>query len=182
LLGHWDDALQLMNSSLELDPLNPSAYEILSFVQMRRGRLAQAEAAIRRTLEISPTYGLAHYNLGVVLIARGKADLALAECLKEPDERTRLLGSAITYFAIGAKTDSDRALARWVKDAAKDFAYLTATIYAFRGEADDAFKWLDRAYAQKDATLAYIKGDPLLKNIEGDPRYKMFLKKMNLPE
>jgi TolB-like protein len=181
LLGQWDDALQLMNLSLELDPLNPSAYEILSFVQIRRGRLAEAEAAIRRTLEISPTYGFAHYNLAVVLIARGKPELASAECLKEPDERSRLLGSAITYFAMGAKADSNTALARWVKVAAKDFAYLTATIYAFRGESDEAFKWLDRAYAQKDASLAYIKGDPLLKKIEGDPRYKAFLKKMNLP-
>lgn len=46
----------------------------------------------------------------------------------------------------------------------------------------EAFKWLDRAYAQKDASLTYIKGVPLLKKIEGDPRHKAFLKKMNLPE
>jgi TolB-like protein/Flp pilus assembly protein TadD len=182
ILGHWDDALQLMNTSLELDPLNPSAYEVLSFIQIRRGRLAEAEAAIRRTLEISPTYGFAHYNLGVVLLVRGKPELALAESLKEPDERTRLLGSAIAYFALGRKTDSDAALTRWMENTAKDSAFLTATIYAFRGESDEAFRWLDRAYAQKDATLAFIKGDPLLKKIEGDPRYKAFLKKMNLPE
>jgi hypothetical protein len=30
--------------------------------------------------------------------------------------------------------------------------------------------------------LYWVKGDPLFKNLEGDPRYKVFLKKMNLPE
>ena len=66
--------------------------------------------------------------------------------------------------------------------ARNDFPYTSATIYAFRGESDEAFKCLDRAYAQKDARLPFIKGEVLLKNLEGDPRYKAFLKKMNLPE
>lgn len=54
--------------------------------------------------------------------------------------------------------------------------------YAFRGDVDEAFHWLELAYAQKDADVIYIKGDPPLKNLEGGPRYKAFLKKMNLPE
>jgi adenylate cyclase len=65
---------------------------------------------------------------------------------------------------------------------AKDYPFTSATIYAYRGESDEAFKWLDRAYAQKDALLHQIKGYPLLKSLEGDPRYKALLRKMNLPE
>jgi hypothetical protein len=80
------------------------------------------------------------------------------------------------------KTDADTALAQWLKDDVHDSPYSTATIYAFRGESDEAYEWLDRAYAQKDAALEYVKGNPLLKNLEGDPRCKAFLKKMNLPE
>jgi hypothetical protein len=57
-----------------------------------------------------------------------------------------------------------------------------AETYAFRGQKDQAFSWLARAYAQKDIFLWTIKGDPLLKNLEGDPRYRAFLHKMNLPE
>jgi serine/threonine-protein kinase len=55
-------------------------------------------------------------------------------------------------------------------------------VYAFRGEKDRAFEWLDRAFDLRDEDLYVIKGDPLLKNLEGDPRYKAFLRKMNLPE
>ncbi len=54
-------------------------------------------------------------------------------------------------------------------------------MYAFRGETDRAFEWLERAYVQHDPGCALVKGDPLLKNIQNDPRYTAFLKKMRLP-
>ena len=60
-------------------------------------------------------------------------------------------------------------------------AFQVAEVYAFRGEADKAFEWLDRAYAQRDGGLTAIKGDPLMKNIEHDPRYTAVLKKLRLP-
>ena len=54
-------------------------------------------------------------------------------------------------------------------------------MYAFRGEADRAFEWLERAYVQRDGGLTTLKGDPLLKSLERNPRYAAFLKKMRLP-
>jgi hypothetical protein len=54
-------------------------------------------------------------------------------------------------------------------------------VYAWRGELDEAFKWLDRAYAQHDSTLVHIKFDPLLAGIRDDARYVAMLTKMGLP-
>ena len=65
---------------------------------------------------------------------------------------------------------------------ATDDAFGIAEAYAYRGEKDEAFRWLDRAYAQKDPLLYLVKGDQLLKNLDTDPRYKAFLHKMKLPE
>ena len=56
-----------------------------------------------------------------------------------------------------------------------------AEVYAFRGESDKAFEWLERAYAQGDGGLSQMKGNPLLKSLERDLRYAAFLKKMRLP-
>jgi TolB-like protein len=181
IMGRLDDAQQLINASLAQDPLNPSSYYVLNYIQIRSGRLIEAQAAIRRTLEISPTFANAHYCLGLVLLLRGQPDAAMVEVMKEGDESARLAGSAIVSFARGAKADSDAALARLVKDYT-DRAFEISGVYAFRGESDEAFKWLDLAYTQKDPYLYSIKGEPTLKNLEGDPRYKAFLKKMNLPE
>jgi hypothetical protein len=55
-----------------------------------------------------------------------------------------------------------------------------AEVYAFRGQIEEAFEWLERAIAQKEVTTGYIKGDPLLSPLLADPRYARCLRKMNL--
>jgi TolB-like protein/Flp pilus assembly protein TadD len=180
-LGRGDDALKYMNASLAVDPLDPSGYFWLSIVQLRRGRLPDAEAAIRRAIEMSPTSIFNHYIFGCVLLARDQLKPALAEFLKDLSDGARIEGSAMAYFALGRKRDSDAALAQAVKSYASSPAGI-AVVYAFRVESDEAFKWLDRAYAQKDPLLNGIKYRSEFDNLHGDPRYKALLKKMNLPE
>ncbi len=180
-LGRWDDALKFANVWVELDPLDPSAYRWLSLVESRRGRLAEAEVAIRRTLQVSPTLTNGQYELGLVLLARNQPEAALAEMLKETDDAPRLRGSAMAFFALGAKSDSDAALAQALKSYVRSPSGFAA-VYAFRGESDEAFKWLDRAYAEKEPRLFRIKFATEFDSLRGDPRYKAFLKKMNLPE
>jgi hypothetical protein len=62
-----------------------------------------------------------------------------------------------------------------------DSAYEIAQVYAFRNQSDEAFEWLDRAYAQRDPSLMSTKVEPLLNSLQNDPRYAAFLKKLNLP-
>jgi serine/threonine-protein kinase len=61
-------------------------------------------------------------------------------------------------------------------------AYQIAEIYAWRGQKDQAFAWLDRAYAQRDGGLTSLKSDDLMASLRPDPRFNAFLRKMNLPE
>ncbi len=181
VVGRWDEALTQMNAVRAQDPLGAPAYQGLDWIQARRGHLREAEEAARRVLEISPTYVSAHYYLGLVLLARGQREAALAAMQQEALEGGQLGGLAIAYHALGRKAESDTALTRFVREQADLFAFEIAEAYSFRGEVDEAMHWLERAYAQKDSALIYIKGDLPLKNLEGDPRYKAFLKKMNLP-
>jgi hypothetical protein len=69
-----------------------------------------------------------------------------------------------------------------VHEHAQDEAWEIADAYAYRGELEQAFAWLDRAYNQRDSGLYLIKADPFFGKLKGDPRYKAFLRKMNLPE
>jgi hypothetical protein len=43
-----------------------------------------------------------------------------------------------------------------------------ASVHAFRGERDEEFKWLDRAYQEHSAYLPELNVDPLLKSLHGD--------------
>jgi hypothetical protein len=59
--------------------------------------------------------------------------------------------------------------------------YAIAEVYAFRNQRDEAFAWLDRAYAQRDDGLIFTKVEPLLKSLHNDPRFAGLLKKLNPP-
>ena len=57
-----------------------------------------------------------------------------------------------------------------------------AEIYAFRGELDNAFKWLDIAFEQSDNSLIEAINEPTFSNLHNDPRWLIFLDKMKLPK
>jgi TolB-like protein/Tfp pilus assembly protein PilF len=181
-LGKLDKGASLIRTAMAIDPLFAGWHEIFGNTRFREGRYAEAEAELRKTLQISPSYGSGHYYLGQMLLFQGKFEEALAEMQQEAPDSGRDSGLASVYHAMGRKTESDAALARVTKERAGDVAFEIAQAHAYRGEADQAFAWLDRAYVQKDVELYWIKGDRLLKSLESDPRYKAFLKKMNLPE
>jgi hypothetical protein len=67
-----------------------------------------------------------------------------------------------------------------IADTAKYAAYQIAEVYAWRGQKDLAFQWLERAYTQHDGGLTEIKTDPLLASLHADPRYQAFMRKMKL--
>ncbi len=66
--------------------------------------------------------------------------------------------------ALGQKAESDGALAELVAKHDKDAAYNIAYVLAFRGEADRAFEWLDKAVAYRDPSLADITIEPSFVN------------------
>ena len=180
--GDWNEAVRILDAGLAADPLRATLYEAKYYAYLRLGRIREAESAVRRLLEISPTYAEGRYDLGITLLVQDRPEAALSEMLQETLPAWRAAGLAVVYHALHRTKEADAELARLVADHSGDRALCIAETYAFRGQKDQAFHWLERAYAQKDFYLWLVKGDPLLKNLEGDPRYKAFLRKMNLPE
>jgi tetratricopeptide (TPR) repeat protein len=181
--GQWDEARQLAFEAIAIDPLNADLHGTLGYVvYLRSGHLVEAEKSLRRALQIAAEYDSGHYFLGESLMLQGRYDVALTEFRREALDAGQLEGSAMVLFATKRKAESDAQLAEAIRVNGTDWPSGIAGVYAFRGEKDHAFEWLDRAYEARDEDLYMIKGDPLLKNLEDDPRYKAFLKKMNLPE
>ena len=180
-LGRFEEALAQDRRAVELDPLSVSAYIYLGEHAYRAGRLEEAAAAFKKTLELNPERPFSHYGLGMVYLAQGHPQEALAEIEREPEPFYHLGGQALAYYDLGRKKEADAALAEYVAKYHTEGAFQIAELYAVRREADKAFEWLERAYAQRDSGLSQMKGDPLLKNLEHDPRYAAFLKKMRLP-
>jgi TolB-like protein/Tfp pilus assembly protein PilF len=181
-LGRLDEAIGLVRRAVEQDPLSANAYGILGLVLHATGRLEEAEAAFRKALELSPQRAATHAHLSLSVLAQGRGEEALAEALREPDEARRLWALAIIHHAAGRRAESDAALQELIAKYEIDSAYQVAEVYAARGEADLAFEWLERAYAQRDGGLAEMKTDPRLRSLHVDPRWDAFLRKMGLAD
>ena len=180
-MGRLDEALDQERRAVLLDPLSVATHNSLGLAAYYAGRLDDAATAFRKVLELNPQFPGIHSSLGEVYLAQGHAQQALVEIEQEPEPSFRLQGQALAYHGLGRKKESDAALAELVAKYGSEAAVQIAEVYAFRGEDDRAFEWLERAYAQHDSGLAEIKADPLLKNLQRNPRYAAFLKKMRLP-
>jgi tetratricopeptide (TPR) repeat protein len=140
----------------------------------------EAEAAYRKVLELAPQRSSTPSGISLVLLALDRGEEALAEALREPEEVYRLWALAIVRHDLGRGAESDEALRELIEKYADGGAYQIAEVHAARGEADAAFEWLDRAYAQRDGGLAEMKPSTRLRSLHGDPRWGAFLRKMGL--
>ena len=177
-LGRLDEALALDEAIVRRDPVNLDALHNLSYDQRMAGRLDASIASFRTLLSLSPGRGGAHTGLGFALLLKGDGIGALAEIEQETSEAWKMIGLPMAYHALGRTAESDVALAaltaKHENEAPTDIAY----VYAYRGEADSAFAWLDKAVEYGDPGLAAIVTEPFFDNIRADPRWLAFLRKV----
>jgi TolB-like protein/DNA-binding winged helix-turn-helix (wHTH) protein len=180
ILGRRAEALDLYKRVVELDPLRARGYSHLGYDFYFVGKYKDAEAALQKALTLNPQKEEDHLIRGEILLAEGMPQQALGEMEQEPGAVWKLFGEALAYQALGRRDASDSTLERFIADNSKDAAYQIAQVYAYRGEVDKAFQWLDLAYERHDAGLTCIKYDPLLSNLRQDPRYAELLRRMRL--
>jgi TolB-like protein/tetratricopeptide (TPR) repeat protein len=179
-IGRHEEAVALARRAVMFDPLSMSAQRSLGAQCLRADLLDEAEAVVKKTIEFHPQGGLLHCWLGRVHLAQGRIEDARAAFEAEVIEYFRLQGQALAEHAQGRPEKSDAALRGLIEKYAQDSAYQVAEVYAYRGEADLGFEWLERAYAQRDPGLSGIKSNALLRSLHGDPRWQPFLEKMGL--
>jgi TolB-like protein/DNA-binding winged helix-turn-helix (wHTH) protein/cytochrome c-type biogenesis protein CcmH/NrfG len=181
ILGRLDESLQLNRRAIELDPLNAHSWAGLGEMEFRAGKLDEAEADLKKALELRPDDFLSSMFLSEIYVVQGRPQDALPEIERVGYPEIRMFLYAIAYHALGRKKESDAALRELIAKYQAIDPYLIAEIYAFRNQSDEAFEWLDRAYAQRNDGLVHTKVDPLLKSLHSDPRFAALLKKLNLP-
>ena len=177
-LGRLDEALALDEAVVRRDPVNLTALYNLGYDQRMAGRLDASIASYRTVLSLAPGRGNTHASLGNALLLKGDAQGALAEIEQETNEMWKMIGLPMAYHALGRKADSDAALAALIAKYEKDAPCNIAYVYAYRGEADQAFAWLDKAVEYGDSGLAEIVTENLFDKIHADPRWLGFLRKL----
>jgi serine/threonine protein kinase/TolB-like protein/Tfp pilus assembly protein PilF len=185
LLVYFDrrpEALAAAKKATELDPLSAVAWLFLSWNLTENRQVAAAHEALRRALEIQPENPIILASLGSLQLLEGNATEALTTFGQVSDEEVRLWGVARAEHALGHAKESQQALDQFIANGGQAKAYAIAEIYAWRGEKDKAFEWLDRAYRQHSSDLYGFRNDAAFASLRGDARFAALLRKMNLPE
>jgi TolB-like protein/Tfp pilus assembly protein PilF len=171
VLGRLDEAIELLQKAVALDPLSTTAQRFLGLRCAMYGRHDEGVTALNAALDLNPKAGLAHCFLSVTRLWQGRAEEALAEALQEVLPDFRLLAITMAQHTLGHAAESDAALAKLIDDHADVAAYQIAEACGWRGETGRAFEWLERAYIQRDPGLAHAATDKLLAPLHHDPRW-----------
>ena len=181
-LGRTDEAIELYKLAVGLDPLRANFQLTLGYELFDQGRYEEALAALQKAEELNPQLSSLYMTRGKIFFSEGRKEEALAEMKKEKRDGERWTGEALAYYALGRTEDSDKALKQLIATHQNDSAFQIGEIYAYRGETDKAFAWLDRAYRQRDPGTPEMKTSPLMKSLLQDPRRDELLRKMGLPD
>ena len=181
VLKRPDESLRYYRAALERDPMSAPAAQGFSTTLMITGRMAEAEAQVRRALEIGPDIHTGYWYLGRVLLQKGDAPGALREMRLETSAVWRRYGVALAAYRAGQRAEADATLAEMLERDAHVFPVGIASVYASRGEAGPAMSWLERARAGHFGALSEISTDSVYNPIRGDARFIAFLRDMKLP-
>src|SRR5207248_1673821 len=180
--GDMTRGIALYRQAVTVDPVNPRALAFLAGTLVSAGQLADAQVEYARLLELSPASPNAHAGLGGALLLQGKFEEAGTAANEHAAEAAGLTVVAMARWSQKRIPESDAALARLIESSADTAAYQIADVYAYRGEKDRAFEWLERARRQRDSGLTGVRNDPLFAHLHEDPRWNAFVYAMGLAD
>jgi TolB-like protein len=177
--GRTDEALRLFEYRTIHDPANATAFNNLANAEYNARRWDAAIDAERTAIRLSADATGARNGIGLaMLIGKHDAAGALKEGEAEPDEPSRMQVVAAALHTLGRTGEADQALHGLVGKFGSDQPVLIATVYAWRGAADSAFEWLEKAAAVHDLGLGGALVEPMFDSLHDDPRWLPFLRKI----
>jgi tetratricopeptide (TPR) repeat protein len=177
-INRLPEARAALEEATRVDPLFTPAWYWLGRVKAAEGDIEGARRAMNRVLAIDPDFRSAESYLSVLSLLQGDAAAAHADFSRHG----RPLSIFMADFSLGNEASARKALNEFVAQPRPKNPYAIATAYAWMGDKDQAFQWLDQCVATRDGSRAVVAFDPLLRKLRPDPRYKALLRKFNLPE
>lgn len=185
LTGRHEQAIAEIKKAREFDPLSTAVNTHVGYRLFFARRYDEAIEALKQTLELTKTYPLTHIVLGYVYAEKGM----YREAISAYQEAINLGGDnpgTQIYLGVAYAKAGDRERAREIlKRLQTSRSYVSpgelAILYVALDEREDAFKSLERAYAEHDLQLQYLAVDPAFDSLRGEARFQDLVRRVGLP-
>jgi tetratricopeptide (TPR) repeat protein len=185
-MGRLDDSLKIGRQTLKLDPLSPQAYNELAFPYFfMPDRHSEGLELIREGLEIDPDFPQSHWILSEFYLKAGEFDKALSHLdrFEQTPSPSALGFVGRTYGLTGRKTEARAILSQLM--ARRDHEYIPASalanIYVALGDDEEALRWLEVAYDERDIWMVWLNQDWIFGRLRSDPRFQAILDRLDFP-
>jgi len=184
--GRQQDAIAVMHRAQELNPLSPWITRNVGLVFYWARQYDQAIMHFRKALEIDPNVRTAYSGLVYASVQQGLFAEALAACQQMVERWGR---DPWTLWDLGyaAGVSGQHAQAREVLaelHAQAQHVYVRSLAFAWIAigldETEQAFAWLEQAYAEREPYLTLLNADPVYDRLRADPRFIALVQKIGL--
>jgi serine/threonine-protein kinase len=180
-LGRFDEGIQEGRRAAELDPLTLIINATAGWTLYCAHRDDDARAKIDKALDLDPNFWVALLFSGRLHARKGAYPEAIAaltkarECSGGNSETIAMI--AHTWARAGNRAKARSVLAELKSQATERYVppLNIAVIYNGLDDKDEALRWLEKAYDDRDVRLAYLKVDPAWDSFRSDPRFTAFL-------
>jgi len=179
-LGEEEQALVLAQLAADLDPLELSGLANLASTYWALGLQKEEEEIYWRIIELYPEETSIKAFLAAALARQGKPEEGLRYLDFDSESRWHRSMSAIVLHRLGRHEEELLIRQKMVDVYSQNWPAGIAMIFAWHGDRDKAFEWLDIAIEQRSGSMTNLLVNPWLEPLYDDPRWEVLLNKMGL--
>jgi len=194
-MGRHEDAIAELKKALELDPLSLPLNNMMGSSYLWAGDYEKSLQQYQRTIGLDPAFPLVHFLFAGLLQELGRYDEAIKENQRgelllgvSPEEAAAEAAEFQTALQSGGprgyrQKNLEITLKAYKQAGTSYFEAITvAGAYARAGDKQNAFKWLEKSYEDREGqSITLVRWLPDFNSLHNDPRFADLLGRMGLP-
>jgi len=186
--GKFDDAIREIMLAEELDPISLAIAKDKGLIYYYSRQYEESIKHVKISLERDPQFATGHRVLSLAYQGNNMFKEAIEEneIWEEKIGKDLLTTSSLAqiYAAAGRKEEAMEIVNGFSENdihSMNDYRSL-ALVYAYTGDINKAFQYLDKGWTRRDISMSSLKIDPKFDLLRSDPRFDVLIEKMKFPE
>jgi TolB-like protein/Tfp pilus assembly protein PilF len=185
-MGDLSQAIAERKLALSIEPRSPLLNTALGEEYLHARQFKDSIEPNQKALSLDPNYAVAVINLGRAYEQQRMYPQALhayQSILAFAPQDPALLALLGHLYAVSGQRAAAHKIISQLQQISRDRyvpSLYVAMVYTGLGDKDEAFAWLDKAYAERCEYLVYLPTEPIADPLRSDPRFPALLQRLGL--